>query len=64
MDSCAHHKFILMRHGEIILKRTHNKCIEQTQIIPSEAELNKMQELLEAGVFQLIILQNMLNTPR
>ncbi len=33
------------RHGEIILNRTHYKCIEQTQIIPTETENKKMQEL-------------------
>lgn len=33
------------RHGEVILNRTHYKCIEKTQIIPTEAELLKMKEL-------------------
>lgn len=35
------------RHGETILNRSHYKCIEQTQIIPTDEELNKLQKLKE-----------------
>lgn len=33
------------KHGEIILNRRHYKCIAKTQLLPTEEELAKMQEL-------------------
>lgn len=33
------------KHGDIILNRNHYKCISQTQLIPTEIEKAKMEEL-------------------
>lgn len=32
-------------HGEIVLTRTHYKCVKETQIIPTEEEISEIQEL-------------------